>query len=161
MTLEASSVRQRTGQNTRSQCAPVTAMRWMLGTFEAGLFPGVNYYLSCWYKRSEFGIRAAIFFSAAAVAGSFGGLLAAAISNMNHVGGKPGWAWVFILVRISHRPHSELPLTTVHVTRKAYLPRSSLSFPFSYCPAHRPMSPSSPLRRKSSSTESYKKRALS
>lgn len=25
-----------------------TAMRWMLGTFEAGLFPGVNYYLS-WY----------------------------------------------------------------------------------------------------------------
>ena len=21
-------------------------MRWMLGTFEAGLFPGVNYYLS-------------------------------------------------------------------------------------------------------------------
>ena len=35
---------------------------------EAGLFPGVNYYLSCWYKRSEFGIRAAIFFSAAALA---------------------------------------------------------------------------------------------
>jgi hypothetical protein len=35
--------------------------------FEAGLFPGVNYYLSCWYKRNEFGIRAAIFFSAAAV----------------------------------------------------------------------------------------------
>ena len=42
--------------------------------------PGVNYYLSCWYKRSEFGIRAAIFFSAAAFAGSFGGLLAAAIA---------------------------------------------------------------------------------
>lgn len=58
------------------------AARFFLGVAEAGLFPGVNYYLSCWYKRSEFGIRAAIFFSAAAFAGSFGGLLAAAISNM-------------------------------------------------------------------------------
>lgn len=65
----------------------------MLGTFEAGLFPGVNYYLSwcvfrefviglsltslySWYKRSEFGIRAAVFFSAATVSGAFGGLLA-------------------------------------------------------------------------------------
>jgi hypothetical protein len=48
----------------------------------AGLFPGVNYYLSCWYKRGELGIRAAIFFSAAALAGSFGGLLAAGIAQM-------------------------------------------------------------------------------
>jgi len=74
----------------------VTA-RFFLGVAEAGLFPGVNYYLSCWYKRSEFGIRAAIFFSAAAFAGSFGGLLAAAIAKMGGVGGKPGWAWIFIL----------------------------------------------------------------
>jgi MFS family permease len=70
--------------------------RWWLGVAEAGLFPGVNYYLSCWYKRSEFGIRAAIFFSAAALAGSFGGLLAAGIAQMGGVGGKPGWAWIFV-----------------------------------------------------------------
>jgi MFS family permease len=92
------------------------ASRWFLGLTEAGLFPGmlacplhfvvgslsdrrqgVNYYLSCWYKRSEFGVRAAIFFSAAALAGSFGGLLAAAIVQMDGIGGKPGWAWIFIL----------------------------------------------------------------
>ncbi|MCJ1393724.1 hypothetical protein MMC18_006600 [Xylographa bjoerkii] len=73
------------------------AARFFLGLAEAGLFPGVNYYLSCWYKRSEFGIRAAIFFSAAAVAGSFGGLLAAAINLMSGIGGKGGWAWIFIL----------------------------------------------------------------
>ncbi|PPJ57191.1 hypothetical protein CBER1_07009 [Cercospora berteroae] len=75
----------------------LAAARFFLGMFEAGLFPGVNYYLSCWYKRSEFGIRAAIFFSAAALAGSFGGLLAAGIIQMRGVGGKPGWAWIFIL----------------------------------------------------------------
>lgn len=90
------------------------AARWFLGVTEAGLYPGVNFYLSCWYKRTEFGVRAAIFFSAAALAGSFGGLLAAAIQNMDGVGGHPGkadhvllvfaryanfvgWAWIFIL----------------------------------------------------------------
>lgn len=77
------------------------AARWFLGMAEAGLFPGINYYLSCWYKRNEFGIRAAIFFSAAAVSGSFGGLLAAAIGQMSGVGGKGGWAWIFILEGIA------------------------------------------------------------
>ncbi|KAM3077548.1 hypothetical protein ACMFMG_006885 [Clarireedia jacksonii] len=73
------------------------AARWFLGLAEAGLFPGINYYLSCWYKRSEFGIRAAIFFSAAAVSGSFGGLLAVAIAKMDGIRGIHGWAWIFIL----------------------------------------------------------------
>ncbi|OAG00336.1 MFS nicotinic acid transporter-like protein Tna1 [Paraphaeosphaeria sporulosa] len=77
--------------------AGLMTARWFLGMCEAGLFPGVNYYLSCWYKRSEFGIRAAIFFSAAALAGSFGGLLAAGIAQMSGIGGKAGWAWIFIL----------------------------------------------------------------
>jgi MFS family permease len=77
------------------------ACRFFLGLAEAGLFPGVNYSLSCWYKRSEFGIRAAIFFSAAAVAGSFGGLLAAAIGLMNGIAGLGGWAWIFILEGIA------------------------------------------------------------
>ncbi|KAH8922657.1 MFS general substrate transporter [Atractiella rhizophila] len=71
--------------------------RWFLGMTEAGLFPGVNYYLSCWYKRDEFGLRASLFFSAATVSGAFGGLLAAAIHNMDGVGGKPAWAWIFII----------------------------------------------------------------
>lgn len=71
--------------------------RWFLGLCEAGLFPGINYYLSCWYKRSEFGVRAAIFFSAAAVSGSFGGLLAAAIELLDGKRGYRGWAWIFIV----------------------------------------------------------------
>ncbi|OGM44914.1 MFS transporter [Aspergillus bombycis] len=53
------------------------AARWFLGLAEAGLFPGV----------------ATIF----PAAGSFGGLLAAAIAKMDGVGGKDGWAWIFIL----------------------------------------------------------------
>ncbi|KAB5576299.1 major facilitator superfamily domain-containing protein [Coniochaeta sp. 2T2.1] len=71
--------------------------RFFLGVTEAGLFPGVNYYLSCWYKRDEFAVRAAIFFSAAALSGSFGGLLAAAIQNMDGIAGYSGWRWIFII----------------------------------------------------------------
>ncbi|EME77657.1 uncharacterized protein MYCFIDRAFT_44924 [Pseudocercospora fijiensis CIRAD86] len=73
------------------------AARFFLGITEAGLFPGVNYYLSCWYKRDELGFRLSIFFANAALAGSFGGLLAAAIANMDGLGGKAGWAWIFII----------------------------------------------------------------
>jgi cyanate permease len=54
-------------------------------------------FIHSWYKRSEYGTRAAVFFSAATASGAFGGLLAAAISNMHGIGGKPGWAWIFIL----------------------------------------------------------------
>lgn len=73
------------------------AARWFLGMTESGLFPGINYFLSCWYRRDEFGVRAAIFFSAAALSGSFGGLLAAAIDKMDGVSGLEGWRWIFIL----------------------------------------------------------------
>lgn len=73
------------------------AARAFLGLTEGGLYPAVIYYLSCWYKRSELGIRIGIFVSAASLAGSFGGLLAAAIAKMDGVGGKPGWSWIFIL----------------------------------------------------------------
>ena len=73
------------------------AVRFFLGFTECGLFPGIGYFLSCWYRRVEFGVRMAIFFSAAALAGSFGGLLAAAIAQMDGIGGKAGWSWIFIL----------------------------------------------------------------
>lgn len=77
--------------------AGLAAARWFLGAFEAGLLPGINFYLSCWYERTELGVRFAVFFSAAAIAGSFGGLLAAAIGEMKGVGGYPGWAWILII----------------------------------------------------------------
>lgn len=80
-----------------SNYAGLLAARFFLGIAEAGLFPGVNFYLSCWYKSSEIGARSSIFFSAAALAGSFGGLLAAAIAKMDGIAGLDGWAWIFII----------------------------------------------------------------
>jgi MFS family permease len=50
--------------------------RFFLGVAESGLFPGVVFYLSMWYKRNEQHYRVALFFSAASLAGAFGGVLA-------------------------------------------------------------------------------------
>ncbi|KAH7920703.1 MFS general substrate transporter [Leucogyrophana mollusca] len=75
----------------------LVAARIFLGLTEAGLFPGVTYYISLWYPRAEQAKRVAIFFSAATVAGAFGGLLAYGIEKMEGVGGLHGWQWIFCL----------------------------------------------------------------
>lgn len=75
--------------------------RFFLGVTESGLFPGVVFYLSMWYKRNEQHYRVALFFSAASLAGAFGGILAYGIHFMNGVGNYAGWRWIFILVRKS------------------------------------------------------------
>ncbi|KFA50658.1 hypothetical protein S40293_04908 [Stachybotrys chartarum IBT 40293] len=71
--------------------------RIFLGITEAGLFPGVAYYLTMWYCRHEIQFRQAMFFSAASIAGAFSGLLAFGIARMDGVGGLEGWRWIFIL----------------------------------------------------------------
>jgi MFS family permease len=50
--------------------------RFFLGVTESGLFPGVVYYFSMWYRRRERQYRISLFFSGAALAGAFGGILA-------------------------------------------------------------------------------------
>jgi MFS family permease len=74
------------------------AARFFLGVTESGLFPGVVFYLSMWYRRTESHYRVALFFSAASLAGAFGGILAYGIGFMKGVGGYAGWRWIFILV---------------------------------------------------------------
>ncbi|KAF5094346.1 hypothetical protein DV451_005035 [Geotrichum candidum] len=71
--------------------------RFFLGMTEAGLFPGVAYYLTQWYRRGEIQFRQAMFFSAASIAGAFSGLLAFGIAKMDGLGNLEGWRWIFIL----------------------------------------------------------------
>lgn len=71
--------------------------RAFLGVAEGGLFPGVTYYITMWYRRHECGFRMALFFSAATAAGAFGGLLARGLSEMSGLGGLLGWSWIFII----------------------------------------------------------------
>lgn len=73
------------------------ATRALLGMFESSLLPGISYMLSMYYRREELLLRQAVFYSSASLAGAFSGLLAAAISKMDGVGGYEGWRWIFIL----------------------------------------------------------------
>jgi MFS family permease len=41
--------------------------------------------------------RLALFYCASALSGAFSGLLAFGIAKMDGVGGRPGWAWIFLL----------------------------------------------------------------
>ncbi|KZP07792.1 MFS general substrate transporter [Athelia psychrophila] len=75
----------------------LVATRFFLGLVEGPMFPGIVLYLSGFYTRKELSMRVALFFSAASLSGAFSGLLAAGIENMDGLGGKPGWAWIFIL----------------------------------------------------------------
>ncbi|KAF9233971.1 major facilitator superfamily domain-containing protein [Melanogaster broomeanus] len=71
--------------------------RVCLGVAEAGLYPGVAYYLTFWYPKYKYQYRIAMFSGAASMAGAFSGLLAFAIGSMNGVGGLEAWSWIFII----------------------------------------------------------------
>ncbi|EKM59630.1 uncharacterized protein PHACADRAFT_205855 [Phanerochaete carnosa HHB-10118-sp] len=75
----------------------ILAARFFLGLFECNMFPGCFYLLAMWYKRSEAQKRYSFFFCSTTLAGAFGGLLAAAIGNMDGILGHSGWRWIFIL----------------------------------------------------------------
>ncbi|KAF8647029.1 hypothetical protein AX16_006866 [Volvariella volvacea WC 439] len=73
------------------------AARIFLGLAEAGLFPGVTFYLSLWYRRRDIAARISLFFSAATIAGAFGGILAYGIAHVDGLGGLHGWQWIFCI----------------------------------------------------------------
>lgn len=72
-------------------------VRFFLGVFETGMFPGCFYLIGMWYRRAEAQKRYSFFFSSTTLAGAFGGLLAAAIAKMDGLQGYSGWRWIFIL----------------------------------------------------------------
>ncbi|KXN73672.1 MFS general substrate transporter [Conidiobolus coronatus NRRL 28638] len=85
------------------------AGRFFLGLAEAGLFPGIVYYMSFWYTRKELGIRLALILSTSNIAGSISGLLAYGISFIDGKGGLSGWQWIFIIEGL---PSTILGITT-------------------------------------------------
>ncbi|KAH8766639.1 putative MFS transporter [Diaporthe sp. PMI_573] len=78
--------------NTEAQASGV---RFVLGIFEAGMLPGIAYYMSRWYRRSELAFRLAMYIVMAPLAGAFGGLLASAILKLPGFGSLHTWRMIF------------------------------------------------------------------
>ncbi|KAL3460522.1 major facilitator superfamily domain-containing protein [Aspergillus heterothallicus] len=77
--------------------AQVTGLRFLLGVMEAGLFPGLVYFLTFWYRTHERSIRVALVLASATLAGAFGGAIAYGVGHMNQVHGLAAWRWLFII----------------------------------------------------------------
>ncbi|RAR13382.1 mfs transporter [Stemphylium lycopersici] len=75
--------------------AAVSGVRFLLGVFEAGMLPGIAYYMSRWYRRSELAFRLSLYIVMAPLAGAFGGLLASAILTLDSFGSLTRWRMIF------------------------------------------------------------------
>ena len=73
-------------------------LRFLLGVFEAGFFPGIILYLTFWYPSARRGQMIAIFMAATSVAGVIAGPLCGGIMKyLDGANGLAGWQWLFIV----------------------------------------------------------------
>jgi MFS family permease len=73
-------------------------LRFLLGVFEAGFFPGVLLYLSYWIPSSRRAGVMALFLSAMAISGIVGGPISGGIiEGFDGLWGLHGWQWLFIV----------------------------------------------------------------
>jgi MFS family permease len=72
-------------------------IRFLLGVFEAGFFPGVILYLTCWYPAARRARVLAVFASAALMAAMAAGPLCSATLQYLHLQkGLDGWQWLLV-----------------------------------------------------------------
>lgn len=73
-------------------------LRFALGVFEAGFFPGIVLYLTYWYPARRRAAVLSVFFAGVAVAGVLGGLFSGWIMrDMSGTLGLEGWRWMFAI----------------------------------------------------------------
>ncbi|SHN36921.1 Sugar phosphate permease [Duganella sacchari] len=73
-------------------------IRFLLGVFEAGFFPGVILYLTYWYPSARRARVIAVFASAALLAGVVAGpLCGATLQYMRGLGPLDGWQWLLLM----------------------------------------------------------------
>ncbi|MFP3584689.1 MFS transporter [Paraburkholderia sp. SIMBA_055] len=73
-------------------------LRFLLGVFEAGFFPGVVYFLSQWFPRNRRGQILGLFMTGFPIAGMIGGPVSGwAMSRLAGVAGLAGWQWLYIV----------------------------------------------------------------
>jgi MFS family permease len=72
--------------------------RFLLGSFEAGFFPGVLLYLSFWFPNHQRGRATSLFLVGIPLSGLVGGAISGAVmEGMDGLLGIRGWRWLFLV----------------------------------------------------------------
>ena len=72
--------------------------RFLLGSFEAGFFPGVLLYLSFWFPNHRRGRATSLFLVGIPLSGLLGGAISGAVmEGMDGFLGIRGWRWLFLV----------------------------------------------------------------
>jgi ACS family tartrate transporter-like MFS transporter len=72
------------------------AARFLLGIAEAGYFPGVAYFMTCWFPNRHRGRMMGLFFAASAISSVIGAPLSANLLRLGGWFGLAGWQWIFL-----------------------------------------------------------------
>ncbi len=72
-------------------------LRFLLGTAEAGFFPGITFYLATWFPAQYRGRMLAWFLLAIPASSLVGGPVSGLVLGMDGVRGLAGWRWLFLL----------------------------------------------------------------
>ena len=73
------------------------AVRFLLGIAEAGFFPGVAYFMTCWFPAFYRGRMMGIFYAFGALSGVLGGPLGGNLLKLDGALGVAGWQWIFLV----------------------------------------------------------------
>nr|POE76169.1 vitamin h transporter 1 [Quercus suber] len=73
------------------------ALRLLLGIVEAGLWPGLSFYLTLFYPAQRMAKRIGWYFTASQVSAAVIGLVSAGFQKMDGDGGLVGFQWMFLL----------------------------------------------------------------
>jgi len=71
--------------------------RVFLGACEAGLFPGLTFFVTRWYTRRERAFMLAFILCMQSLSGMVGGLIAYGALQLEGRRGLHGWSWIFIV----------------------------------------------------------------
>jgi MFS transporter, ACS family, tartrate transporter len=71
--------------------------RFLLGSAEAGFFPGIIFYMKNWFPETARARAVALFMTAGPIAGVIGGPLSGFLLGLDHRASLSGWQWLFLL----------------------------------------------------------------
>ncbi|VUS71019.1 MFS transporter [Klebsiella huaxiensis] len=72
-------------------------MRFLLGMAEAGFTPGIIYYISCWFPKSNRARAMSFFYMGSVLASIIGLPVSGFILNMHGIADIAGWRWLFAI----------------------------------------------------------------